>query len=69
MIRLAILYVIILPAFAQLGEVDYCRIPGNCTVDENDCFDYSNCISQYEALESYLLHNDEALANLTKRFY
>ena len=70
MIRLlTILCVIISSAFAQLGEVDYCRIPGNCTVDEDDCFDYSNCISQYEVLESYLLHNDDALANLTKGFY
>ena len=38
-------------------------------MDEDDCFDYSNCISQYEALESCLLRDDDALANLTKGFY
>lgn len=69
MIKVAILLVIASSAVAQLGEVDTCRIPGNCTEDEDECFDYNNCIDHYEVLESYIMQNDDALVNLTKGFF
>ena len=69
MIKLAILFVTASFAFAQLEEGNTCRIPGNCTELEDECFDYNNCIDNYEALESYITQNGVALVNLTKGFF
>ena len=65
MIRLVILCVISLPAFAQLEDV--CIIPGNCT--EGECYDYKYCIERYKDLESYITQNDDVLVNLTEGFF
>ena len=69
MIKLAILFVTASFGFAQLEDENACRIPVNCTELEDECFDYNNCIGNYEALESYLTQNDAALVNLTKGFF